>query len=156
MQCWTRTYCNLGVHSTQRNQGYYVITKRPLNQHLQLHKAVEYLVADLETLLSDHHNVVNRQQKFRLRLLDLDAFSKVSDLLTHYCLNLVMTEWSNTKIIGLAIEKGEKEAFEFDLEVPGCPLVCELPLRYSLPCKHWMYPAFVKGSQLSLSLFHPR
>jgi hypothetical protein len=86
----------------------------------------------------------------------LDAFNKVADLLTHYCLNLVMIEWSNTKIMGLAIEKGEEEAFECDLEVPSCLLACELPLRYGLPCKHWMYPAFVRGSQLPLSLFHPR
>ena len=99
---------------------------------------------------------MNRQRNSRPRLLDLDAFSEVGDLLTHYCLDLMMTEWSNTKIIGLAIEAGEEEAFDFDPENPRCPLACELPLRYSLPCKHWMYPAFVDSCQLPLSLFHPR
>ena len=106
---------------------------------------------------------MNRERNFRLRLLDLDAFSKVVDLLTHYCLNLVMTKWSNTKIIGLAIKGREEEAMDFNLESlnlegsrPACPLACELPLRYGLPCKHWMYPAFEKNCQLPLSLFHPR
>jgi hypothetical protein len=84
-------------------------------------------------------------------LPNLNAFSKVVDLLTHYSLNLVMTKWSNSKIMGLAIEAGEEEAVDFDLERPNleeggarlkCPLTCELPLRYGLPCKHWMYPAF--------------
>jgi hypothetical protein len=108
---------------------------------------------------------VNKQRNFRLRLLDLDAFSKVADLLTHYALNLVMTEWSNTKIIGLAIDAGEEEAVDFELEGevcalrsprPICPLAYALPLRYGLPCKHWMYPAFLRGCQLPLSLFHPQ
>jgi hypothetical protein len=88
---------------------------------------------------------VNRERNFRPRLLDLDAFSKVADLLTHYSLNLVITEWSNIKIMGIAIEAGEEEAVDFNLESGSgstCPLACELPLRYSLPCKHWMYPAF--------------
>jgi hypothetical protein len=50
---------------------------------------------------------VKRQRNFWSRLLDLDAFSEIADLLTHYGLDLMMTEWLNTKIIGLAIEAGE-------------------------------------------------
>jgi hypothetical protein len=157
LRYYTRTYRNGGVHSTQRNEGYHVVTKKPLTKHLQLHKAVEYLVADLDSLLSVHYSVVNRQRKFRPRLLDLNAFSEVADLLTHYCLDLVMTEWSNTKIMGLAVEEGKEEAVDFNPESgSACPLACELPLRYGLPCKHWMYPAFLRGCQLPLSLFHPR
>ena len=155
LRCWTKTYRNLGAHSTQRNEGQHVVVKMPLTKHLQLHKAVEHLVQDLEPLLSVHYNLVNRQRNSRPRLLDLDAFSKVGDLLTHYCLDLMMTEWSNTKIMGLAIEAGEEEAFDFDPENPRCSLACELPLRYSLPCKHWMYLAFVDSCQLPLSLFYP-
>ena len=59
-------------------------------------------------------------------LLGLDAFIKVADLLTHYCLDLVMTKWSNVKIIGLAIEEGEEEA----IDRYACPLACE---NLSLP-----------------------
>lgn len=66
--------------------------KAPLTKHLQLHKAVEYFVADLESLLTVYYNLVNRERNFRLRLLDLNAFSKVADFLTHYCLNLVITK----------------------------------------------------------------
>ena len=63
-----------------------------LTKHLQLHKAVERLAQDLEPLLSIHYALVNKQQNSRPRLLDLDAFSEVADLLTHYALDLVMTE----------------------------------------------------------------
>ena len=156
LRFWTRTYRNLGVYSTQRNEGQHVVVKMPLTKHLQLHKAVEHLVQDLEPLLSIHYNLINRQRNSRPRLLDLDAFSEVADLLTHFALDLLMTEWSNTKTMGLAIEMGEEETFNCDLENPECPLTCELPLRYSLPCKHWMYPAFLNSCQLPLSLFHPR
>jgi hypothetical protein len=41
--------------------------------------------------------------------------------------------------------------------IPGteCKLGCELPLRYSLPCKHWLYKAF-DDVAIPISLFHPR
>jgi hypothetical protein len=108
--------------------------KRHLTKHLKLHKAVEYLVADLNSLLSIHYSLVNKQWKFRLRLLDLDAFSTVTDLLIHYYLDLVMTKWSNTKIIGLVIKEGKEETVDFNLESGStCPLACQLPLRYGLP-----------------------
>jgi hypothetical protein len=61
-------------------------------------------------------DIANSLGTFEVREVSGDAFSKVADLLTHYCLNLVMTEWSNTKIMGLAIEGGEEEAVEFDPE----------------------------------------
>jgi hypothetical protein len=83
-------------------------------------------------------------------LLNLDAFRQVVDLLMHYTLDLVMTKWLNTKIIGLVIKEGKEEAIDFKLEEeeeeatdrklgslgPICLLVCALLLRYSLPCKH--------------------
>lgn len=43
-------------------------------------------------MLSVHYSLVNKQRNSKLRLLDLDAFSEVADLLTHYALNLVITE----------------------------------------------------------------
>ena len=57
---------------------------------------------------------------------------------------------------GLTIEAGKEEVFDFDPENPGCKLTCELPSGYGFPCKHWMYPAFLKSCQLPFSLFHPR
>ena len=46
-----------------------------------------------------------------------------------------MVKWRATKDFADAIDSGNKELFEFD-EVIGCPSECELPLRFSLPCKH--------------------
>ena len=73
-------------------------------------------------------------------MLDLDTFIQVADLLTHYALDLVMTEWSNTKVMGLAIEQGRRrlstssqreEAADRELGRLGpiCLLAYALPLR---------------------------
>jgi hypothetical protein len=67
-------------------------------------------------LLSIHYAIVNLERNFRPMLPNLNASGKVVDLLTHYSLNLMMTKWSNTKIMGLAIEAVEEEAVNFDLE----------------------------------------
>jgi hypothetical protein len=51
-------------------------------------------------------------------------------------------------------EEKEKEEFEFDLD-KGCTFGCELPARYSLPCRHWMYISIVEKCPLPLLLFYP-
>ena len=66
-----------------------------------------------------------------------------------------MAEWRATKDFGDAIDSGDEGPFEFD-EAIGCLCNCELPLRFGLPCKHWMFPFYLRGEPLSLSLFHPR
>jgi hypothetical protein len=48
-----------------------------------------------------------------------------------------------------------KENLEFDSN-EGCHFSCELPVRYGLPCRHWMYTSVIEQCQLPLSLFHPR
>ena len=39
-RAYTRTYLNLGVHSTQRNESYHVVVKQKLHKHLPISKAV--------------------------------------------------------------------------------------------------------------------
>jgi hypothetical protein len=73
----------------------------------------------------------------------------------HYALELSIPEWSATKRMADNIKEGKEEEFEFDPNV-GCTFGCELPARYSLPCRHWMYTSIVEDCPLPLSLFHPR
>jgi hypothetical protein len=75
--------------------------------------------------------------------------------LTLYALELSMREWSTTKRMADEIDEGMEEEFEFDLD-EGCTFGCELPVRYGLPCRHWMYNCLVEEVPLPLSLFHPR
>ncbi len=67
-------------------------------------------------------------------------------------------EWEATKQMGDAIECGDEEEISFEMteQNASCRLKCELPLRWGLPCRHWMYAAFVDNSPIPLSLIHPR
>jgi hypothetical protein len=64
-----------------------------------------------------------------------------------------MREWSATKVLGDHIEDGQSLDFEPGTE---CRSACELPIRFGLPCRHWLYKVFVDNVPIPLSLFHPR
>jgi hypothetical protein len=98
---------------------------------------------------------INRQWRTTLQILDNAAFFAIKKKLTHYALELSISEWSTTKRMADDIEEGKEEEFEFDPN-EGCKFGCELPTRYCLPCRHWMYASVVKETPLPLSLFHPR
>lgn len=73
-------------------------------------------------------------------------------------LELLANEWEATKKLGDQIEAGEEEDIELIVSNEGtcCSLLCELPLRWGSPCRHWMYPAFVDTTPIFSSLIHPR
>jgi hypothetical protein len=52
------------------------------------------------------------------------------------------------------IEEGKEEEFEFDPN-KGCTFSYELPIRFYLPYKHWIYNSIIEEVPLPLSLFHP-
>jgi hypothetical protein len=76
-----------------------------------------------------------------------------------------MAEWADTKLLWDRVLTGYEEEEEFD-PVVGCLHTCQLPLRFGIPCRHWMYLSFSSSPkneddgdthrQLPLSLFHPQ
>lgn len=100
---------------------------------------------------------INKQRTRVPRLLDRRAFAKIKHLLTWYSLGklhhpllwvifslmyifeeLLAKEWEGTKQMGDAIERNEEEEIYFNMNDcdSQCPLECELPLRWRLPCRH--------------------
>ena len=67
-----------------------------------------------------------------------------------------MEEWATTKDLFDAIQEGKATVFQPPENGEECPFECELPLRFRLPCKHWMYPHFYLKTPLPIGLFHPR
>ena len=59
-------------------------------------------------------------------------------------------------MLGDAIESGKKQEIEFDVSQQNaqCPVECKLPLRWSLLCRHWIYPVFVDKTFIPCSLIH--
>ena len=153
-RAYTCTYLNLGVHSTQRNESYHNVVKAKLNKNMPISKAIEIIIEQTKELGRQYDAEINRQRRTTPRLLDLTAFDNVKNKLTHYALELSMKEWSSTKRMADEIKEGKDEEFEFNQD-EGCGFSCELPVRYGLPYKHWMYVNIVEKYQLPLSLFHP-
>ena len=122
---------------------------------MPISKAIEIIIEQTKELGRQYDAEINRQRRTTPRLLDLTAFDNVKNKLTHYALELSMKEWSSTKRMADEIEEGKDEEFEFNRD-EGCSFGCELPVRYGLPCRHWMYASIVEKCQLPLSLFHPR
>jgi len=153
-QAYTQALWNLGAHTTQQNEGYHVVVKERLHKHLPLLKAVQVIANQTTDLGCKYNAKINRDRKTLPRLLDQRAFATVSDKITSYALSLAMKEWSATKLIADELEESQTE-LNF-IPSTECKLGCELPLRYGLPCKHWLYKAFVKDIAIPISLFHPR
>jgi hypothetical protein len=154
-RAYTRTYINLGVHSTQRNESYHVVVKKRLHKNLSVSDAIEAIVAKTLELAEEYNARINNNRKNTPRLMDIKAFRKVGSLLTHYAIDLTMVEWRAAKDLSDQIDGGDVKPFDFE-EALGCQFECELPARFRLPCKHWMLQFYLRGEPLPLSLFHPR
>jgi hypothetical protein len=97
-RAYTRTYINLGVHSTQRNESYHVVVKKRLHKNLSVSDAIEAIVAKTLELAEEYNARINNNRKNTPRLMDIKAFRKVGSLLTHYAIDLTMVEWRAAKI----------------------------------------------------------
>jgi MULE transposase-like protein len=154
-RAYTQTYINLGVHSTQRSESYHFVLKARLHKNLPVSRAIQIIQDQTRRLGREYDADINQQRRTTPRLLDMTAFSAIKSKLTHYALELASAEWSATKQLADDIEDGKEEEFELDPDV-GCSFGCELPIRFGLPCRHWMYASVVEECPLPLSLFHPR
>jgi hypothetical protein len=117
--------------------------------------ACEAIVTKTKTLADEYNERINDNRKHRPTLIDQKAFKKAGSKLTYYAIDKTMAEWRAAKDFNNAINSGEEDLFEFDKAI-GCPSKCELPLRFGLPCKHWLLPFYLRGEALPLSLFYPR
>jgi len=154
-RAYTQTYMNLGVHTTQRSESNHHVLKARLHKNLPVSRAIQIILDQTQLLGREYDADINQQRRTTPRLLDFRAFSAVKSQLTHYALELTSREWSATKQMADDIEEGKEEEFEFDPDI-GCSFGCELPVRFGLPCRHWMYSSVVEDCPLPLSLFHPR
>jgi hypothetical protein len=68
------------------------------------------------------------------RLINVTFFQLVLQRVTYFALNLCSIKLLQAKALYDKLGN-EAEDFEFDPEV-GCEKLCQLPLRYRLPCKH--------------------
>ena len=106
-------------------------------------------------MAKEYNKWINNNQKNNPTLIDLKAFAQGRSKLTYYAINKTMAEWRATKDFSDAIDSSNKDPFEFNKAI-GCPCECKLPLRFGLPCKHWILLFYLSKRPLPLSLFYPR
>jgi hypothetical protein len=111
--------------------------------------------------VTTHNAEINQNSRKRPTWIGAKGtFRIVSLLLTHYCLNLVATEWEATEGMWDRIEGGKDKDDEVELEkfkmTERCPSACPIPLRYGLPCCRRLFQAYLKDEPISISLFHAR
>jgi hypothetical protein len=66
---------------------------------------------------------------------------------------MVIEEQVTTKYMADSIDGGGEEVFEFN-NGEGSQFDCQLPLRFRLPCKHWLYKEYVLRSLCQLGFFN--
>jgi hypothetical protein len=157
VRAYTRRYPNLGCNGTNHNVDYYAVLEESLNRQLPLQEACQKLAESLKNLAT--RIIEEDQNRVSLpRLLDRSAFRHLLGAVPHYVLDMLDPEWEAAKAQRWRQDVMREEKLEAlrALDGPGCPLACELPLRYGLPCRHWMYEAVVRASPIPLSLVHPR
>ena len=152
---YTRQYRNLGVHSTQRVEGNHPLLTANLHKNLKVSDAVFRICNRLESLIEDYEQRLSRSRISEPRLIDTTFFRLVLRRVTHYCLELCSSELLKAKELYDIEVLGGEEDDEFDPEF-GCEQLCELPLRYRLPCKHWMLYFYRKNEPIPINLLHPR
>ena len=162
---WTGTYPNLGAHTTQRVEGYHNVIKSCLNRQLSLPEACLRLSKQIQQLGRTvlQHESNDRHKTFRL--LDREAFRLMVGKVTHFALHKLSVEWESTKEWARRLGEGRVDWEEEEegpqpgpepLDIPGCQSACELPVRFDLPCMHWMHACIELEIPIPLSLLHPR
>ena len=79
--------------------------------------------------------------------LDTQAFKFLINAVSIKSIKLIEEEW-------IALHELVQEAGTTDLHLGPCE--CQLVLRCSLPCKHYLLRAYQTGVPLPKSLIHPR
>ena len=92
--------------------------------------------------------------------MDRSAFKDLIGLITHHAIYLISRELDAAKL--LAEDFNQQVSFGVEgtalIEPTGedCMYDCDLPPRYGLPCRCWLYRCVIDIIPIPISLMHPR
>ena len=151
---YTSQYRNLGATATQRIEKNHHIISAHLHKNLSVSDAIFRICGQLDSLAIEYERRLEPSRISNLRLFDRTFFSLVVRRVTLFCLEICSTELLKAKELYDEVVAGKKDDL-FDPKV-GCKELCQLPLRYQLPCRHWMLYFYGKNEPIPINLFHPR
>ena len=140
IRVYTHRMANLGCVATQRNEGFHNVVHDCTFRSQPLFQATRSLS---QRIKEDYKQLAEDEQRAmtgRATGLDMKAFKDVKGLVSIYAIGLVEKEWLLANSAG-----------PIDL---NC--ACELPLRFSLPCRHTLQRCRDESRTIPLGIIHPR
>ena len=141
----TQQMPNLGVHSTQRAESMNATLKKTLSHQISLLEACKRLVRAVDNFQAKLFDEETQSMTVRPRILDLNGFATLLGKVTTYAIHFMAPEWA-----AACVSKPDT------IWQGSCLHHCIIPLRYGLPCRHWMLRSVLEGFPLPISLVHPR
>jgi hypothetical protein len=158
---YIRQIPNLGCNASQRVESSHPVTTSLLHHQLSLVDATKRLLKNIQLIFQELQEEESKSDANRPRIVDFQAFSVIRGHILNYAIERLNAEWEACKAVVAATGKftinsdNATNELEWLLAARGsCD--CELLLRFSLPCKHWLISAAQSGVPLQKSLFHPR
>ena len=138
------TYVKYGTQKRHSfSESLHPVIKEILNPQLRLAEAVNRLNTTIRQKLKA---LAEEEIKSGLKLprtLDKRAFTQLIDTISIYAVELIASEWEDTKD-------------QVDRDVLPSACQCELLLRYGLPCRHHLQEVYRSGMPIPRSLCHSR
>lgn len=131
---------------TQRSESYHPINTKITNGQLTLEASAKALVNTCLAILKDLKNNEASSLIKASKYIDLQAFSNVFGKMSLQALGKVGSEWEEVK---------KKVSKDYAISA-NSSCQCELLLRYSLPCRHYLLRACKTGQRIPQTPFYPR
>jgi hypothetical protein len=119
------------------------VLRQITNAQLSLEDSARNLCRKVTSILKDLNTDEQNSMRKYPRLAQSYIFSSLRYKVSSYAIAKIEKDWADLSDI---IKAG--------LHLDGCQ--CELPLRFGLPCKHYLLRAYQMGDPIPRSLLHPR
>ena len=119
--------------------------KNVTNRHTPIKDSVRNICEVVKKAQHDYGILVNQQRINNPRLMDRSAFKDLIGLITHQAIDLISRELDVAKLLAEEFNQQVSFAETAPIEPSGedCMYDCELPSRYGLPCRCWLYRCVV-------------
>lgn len=180
MHLWAATYPNLGAESTQRAKGFHKWLTMPMHNLQPVPSTAATVVRRVLVQLQDLRRVAADDQQRTFQAIDTAELEfRATARKVQAAAQEEREEYQKIQIPcgGVIVEEEEEEVvweqeeanlndkealsdataqrcLEAPSENPGYLSECVLPLRWGLPCRHWMLASAATNISLPFSLIH--
>ena len=138
------------------------MVKGVTNKHTPMRDSVNRICTEIKSAQREYEIALYRKMGHLPVLVDHSAFTSLKRKITHSAIAIISRKLNFAKInaekfnqqIFFGVEPGHIAI----VEQPGdcCISECELPIRFGLPCKCWLYQCVIDQVPIPISLIHPR